>query len=210
MNIGILYSVFLGALFLIPILNLLCGAVVGLSLLFTLLSQGRYLRIFASLPLALMWFAGSLYWTAKGVWVVVLLVLLVVSTVSLFHLVSKTAPGYQKQLDLANAADSSNFSFDCAFGEFNTSAVVCVDQVNKKIAFIWENSFRIEPFSFLRSWDLNWTEVNDSRGNLSIKNTFIKLETRDFESPVIKIKMENKALGESWIQRLNIMSDVST
>ncbi len=204
---------FLIFIFMIPILNLLFGAMVGLQLLLILLAQRRFMRILAGLLLSVMWFAGSCYWMLLGksfAGSVALLVLLIVSTLGLFNLVGKVAPGYQKQLTLANAANLGNFSFDCAFGEFNTSTVVCVDNANKKLAFIGENYFRIEPLSFIESWELNWTDVSNSNGNIRSENPYITLHTQDFKSPVIRIIMPSKQVGEAWVQRLKLMTDVKT
>ncbi len=201
-----LYAI-LSVLALIPLLNWLVGTLVGIGLLQELFSKRKYGRIPGALILALLWFVCSLYW---GAFVhgyiflgVVGAVLLVVFTVVLISYVSLPIDGYMKQLDLANATGVGKFSKDCAFGNPNEGPVIFIDQNTRKIAIVWSDDYRIEPVEFITTWQLGWTETNSNL--IPITNVYIKIETTSFDLPVIKVWMENKMIGEAWIQRLNII-----
>ena len=83
----------IGFSFMIPVLNWIFGMVVGIQILGALLSRGKYLRIICCLPLAFLWFIGSLYWLAainkSLIGGALLLALLFGSTVALFHYAEK-------------------------------------------------------------------------------------------------------------------------
>ena len=199
-------------LILIPVVNWIIGLFMGLSILSHLISKRRFSRIIILLPLAFLWFIGSLWWAAlvqdKLPLAILGVAVLLVSNYGIFHIIEIPAKGYQTQLNLANSSGNNNFSFDCAFGLINEGAIVCIDQQKQTIAIIWENAFRVEKFNFLTSWELNWIEFSQN-GKLIIKDPYIKLATQSFDLPVIKIPMSSKSDGEAWIQRLNLMTDRS-
>ena len=204
--------ILISMLILIPVVNWIIGLFMGLSILSHLISKRRFSRIITLLPLAFLWFIGSLWWAAlvqdKLPLAILGVAVLLVSNYGIFHIIEIPAKGYQTQLNLANSSGNNNFSFDCAFGLINEGAIVCIDQQKQTIAIIWENAFRVEKFNFLTSWELNWIEFSQN-GKLIIKDPYIKLATQSFDLPVIKIPMSSKSDGEAWIQRLNLMTDRS-
>lgn len=204
--------ILISMLILIPVVNWIIGLFMGLSILSHLISKRRFSRIIILLPLAFLWFIGSLWWAAlvqdKLPLAILGVAVLLVSNYGIFHIIEIPAKGYQTQLNLANSSGNNNFSFDCAFGLINEGAIVCIDQQKQTIAIIWENAFRVEKFNFLTSWELNWIEFSQN-GKLIIKDPYIKLATQSFDLPVIKIPMSSKSDGEAWIQRLNLMTDRS-
>ncbi len=203
------------ALLCIPFLNLLVGMLVGLMFAGKLLREGRFGRLLLGLPLAALW-TGSAFvlcaavidrplssgsipsWIWGPLWLLVHLAL----THGIFVFVgSGGRSGYAKQLALANAAGKGNFTAGC--GNYGLLPQLYVDPNAKMLAFVAEKWFRIEPASFIRSTAIDFVAENDG----TARDVLLKINTSDFNKPVITIEMASLVEAQAWQQRLQLLHE---
>lgn len=66
-------------------------------------------------------------------------------------------------------------------------------------------SFRVEPLTFFRTWQLHWREETNKHGWTFTVDVHMKFETKDFNDPVINISCKSKEEGERLSARLSLV-----
>ena len=228
--------VFVLVLLAVPVLNLLVGTVVGLGLLQFLVRKGAWLRLLLLLPLAGLWtvFAflqlaaldgpppagngGTTMWTLKwflgsaahvhwGIWGLCA----TVTAVAIIRIANAGGvANYKSMLAAANALGKGKFSMDNALGEPNVGVMVFVDPDSKHVAVLWKTGFRVEPLSFIRSFEADWDErVNLHSGGSYTENAKVVLEVDDFKTPRYTAFVSTPREAELWVSRLKLLTRAS-
>lgn len=84
--------------------------------------------------------------------------------------------------------------------------VMAFDPKTRKICMV---SGRKDPgevldFSFIRQWQLKWTE-RSGNGGFSYQNVHFDFSTGDIKRPLIRVPVVGKAYGDTWNSRLGIL-----
>jgi hypothetical protein len=77
------------------------------------------------------------------------------------------------------------------------------DEKNKKICIVQGKNCRVVDFSYIRTWQLCWSEA--ASVGLSYKEVHFKIGTSDIDNPALRIYMASKSYAEEWESRLNIL-----
>ncbi len=100
--------------------------------------------------------------------------------------------------------NDGGMDFILSDGSSNGSLVF--DPTTKKccLAFGPKQSPEMLDFSYIRQWQLHWTEVTRN-GNLTYQNVHFVFSTNDIKRPLIRIGVRNKNHGDNWNARLPIL-----
>ena len=79
------------------------------------------------------------------------------------------------------------------------------DQKNKILMFYTNGSYTLHDYSYIRSWNLHWTDSVGAAGNIMHKGVHLMIETNDLNRPVQSFPMTSKSQGDAWHQRLDLL-----
>ncbi|WP_233236531.1 hypothetical protein [Bordetella sp. LUAb4] len=84
--------------------------------------------------------------------------------------------------------------------------VIAFDPQSQKLCMVQgpKDQGEVLDFSYIRRWQLKWTESNGSNG-FQLKNVHFDLSTNDLKRPLIRVPVTNKAYGDTWNSRLGIL-----
>lgn len=84
--------------------------------------------------------------------------------------------------------------------------VMAFDPKTQKICMIFKakDPGEVVDFSYIRRWQLKWTETSGS-GGFAIRNVHFDFSTNDLKNPLVRIPVVNKAYGDMWNSRLGIL-----
>ena len=89
---------------------------------------------------------------------------------------------------------------------FGTRPCIYFDDQKKKLLIVDGKQHRVENFSFVRSWALNWIERGNLRtGALRYSDVHIELQTTDYQTPLIRIPCLGKSQGDLWNARMELL-----
>ena len=100
------------------------------------------------------------------------------------------------QLTLANEAGKGHFTDELGFGSPHDGCMVYLDPKTRHIAIVHERSFRVEPFEFLKGWQV----LGVPQGNRH--SWRLELTTYEMEQPIVHAYMPNRATADAWAERL--------
>jgi hypothetical protein len=212
------FIIFMTVLLTVPFLNLIAGAFVGLGTLVHLLKTGHFGRLLLLAVVAAGWFPLAIWESLSAAgenpfqkvpWVLLAFPVAGMSFLFVKMLAETGKKGSMEQLSLANGLGKGSFSLDLGFGTIGDGHLVLIDPKAKSVAFLAEKTHRVEPLSFIKSWEVTWTNVQ--RGGLqpnspqytSEKNFRLKINTYDFEHPIFYAAMPNRAAADHWSERLD-------
>ena len=185
----------------IPILNLLLGCIVGLNMLILMIQNGNVARVLQGLFFALIWCliaAAVLFsFTTVVLWPIALVGHFLYNRwlLNWFNLVS--AEKITEQLKKLREEFQNKAVFNDIFG---ASPLLSFDVEKKLFAFVYENIYFVKPFDYVKTWKLEWTEVNGA-----CKHVKLVLTTTDIDRPIIRIPFDSKADGDALSARLSIL-----
>lgn len=83
---------------------------------------------------------------------------------------------------------------------------IAFDPESRKICMVLgpKDQGEVLDFSFIRQWQLKWTESNGSNG-FSLKNVHFDFSTNDLKRPLIRVALAGKGYGDMWNSRLGIL-----
>lgn len=83
---------------------------------------------------------------------------------------------------------------------------IAFDPESRKICMVLghKDQGEVLDFSFIRQWQLKWTETNGSNG-FSLKNVHFDFSTNDLKRPLIRVALAGKGYGDMWNSRLGIL-----
>lgn len=83
---------------------------------------------------------------------------------------------------------------------------IAFDPESKKICLVLgpKDQGEVLDFSFIRQWQLKWTESNGSNG-YSLKDVHFDFSTNDLRRPLIRVPVVGKGYGDTWNSRLGIL-----
>ncbi|QVQ27412.1 hypothetical protein [Achromobacter deleyi] len=84
--------------------------------------------------------------------------------------------------------------------------VIAFDPKTQKICMVSgaKDPGEVLDFSYIRQWQLKWTETSGS-GGFALKNVHFDFSTRDLKRPLIRIPVVGKGYGDTWNSRLGIL-----
>ncbi len=88
----------------------------------------------------------------------------------------------------------------------NKKMVIAFDPKTQKICMVLgaKDPGEVLDFSYIRRWQLKWTETSGSNG-FAIKNVHFDFSTNDLKSPLIRFPVSGKRYGDMWNSRLGIL-----
>lgn len=113
-----------------------------------------------------------------------------------------------KPRNLAIAVEEVNRKHNTRFTKENCtgSNLKLYIDFDKKMALLTNGkSFRVEPLSFFRTWQLHWQTRTNKYGATSIRDVHVVFETTDLNEPVIKVTCKSKDEGERLSAKLGIV-----
>jgi hypothetical protein len=85
------------------------------------------------------------------------------------------------------------------------SVGVLFDPTARKICIITKGvNVDIEDFSYIRTWELKWTEHPGS-SVFRYRNVQMVIHTNDYQTPMIIVGLDSMRSGEFWHSRLGIL-----
>ncbi len=107
---------------------------------------------------------------------------------------------------LGTAFPDSSVDSELILSDTDKKFVIAFDPTTRKICMV---SGRKDPgeileFSYIRQWQLKWTEVSGNGGH-SFKNVHFDFSTNDLKRPLIRIPVAGKVYGDQWNSRLGIL-----
>jgi hypothetical protein len=83
---------------------------------------------------------------------------------------------------------------------------IAFDPGSRKICLVLgpKDQGEVLDFSFIRQWQLKWTESNGSNG-YSLKDVHFDFSTNDLRRPLIRVPVVGKGYGDTWNSRLGIL-----
>ena len=110
-------------------------------------------------------------------------------------------------LSVANQKHGTNFQRENGFGVF---ASIFFDLEQHKILIVSNDGYRVEDFSYIKSWQLKWTDVNKfsnitSKTNLVAEDAHIEFVFNDYHNPLQAFHSVNLRQAEFWNARLNAL-----
>jgi len=84
--------------------------------------------------------------------------------------------------------------------------VIAFDPQTQKLCMVSgkNDPGEVLDFSYIRQWQLKWTEVSGN-GGLAFKNVHFAFSTSDLKRPLINIPVAGKGYGDTWNSRLGIL-----
>ena len=76
-----------------------------------------------------------------------------------------------------------------------TAQKICIISKGDKVS--------IEDFSYVREWELKWTEHPGSV--FRYRNVRMVIHTNDYQTPMIIVGLDSKASGDVWHSRLGVL-----
>lgn len=118
--------------------------------------------------------------------------------------------GTSQTLDMlieANQKFGTNFQRENGFGVF---ASIFFDPDNKKILILANGEYRVENFSYIKSWQLKWIDISNpgsagSRTNFTQEDVKIDFIFNDYNNPLQHFYFVNLRQAEFWNARLNVL-----
>ncbi|WP_454696568.1 hypothetical protein [Achromobacter aegrifaciens] len=107
---------------------------------------------------------------------------------------------------LGTAFPDASVDSELILSDTDKKFVIAFDPTTRKICMV---SGRKDPgevldFSYIRQWQLKWTEVSGN-GGLSFKNVHFDFSTNDLKRPLLRIAVAGKGYGDQWNSRLGIL-----
>lgn len=133
-------------------------------------------------------------WSVSVTWVVI--IYLIIKS-------NRTKKDRRKlELEKINKEHNANF-----IGNFGHPVGLYYDQNKRLFMFYDERNdecIRVEPFEFIREWQLNWKET--SRNNkIFYSDVYMKINTNNIHSPVINLELSSVQNGEKLSSVLGIL-----
>ncbi len=121
-----------------------------------------------------------------------------------------TRRGTSQTIDVlseANQKHGTNFQRENGFGVF---ASIFFDLEQHKILILTNEGYRVEDFSYIKSWQLKWTDVNKfsnttHKTNLVAQDVHIDFVFNDYHNPLQTFRFVNLRQAEFWNARLNVL-----
>jgi len=84
--------------------------------------------------------------------------------------------------------------------------VIAFDPKSEKLCMVQgtKDQGEVLDFSYIRRWQLKWTESNGKNG-FQLMDVHFDLSTTDLKRPLIRVPVTNKAYGDTWNSRLGIL-----
>gem|GEM_PF-622764 len=84
--------------------------------------------------------------------------------------------------------------------------VIAFDPTTRKLCMVSgaKDPGEVLDFSYIRQWQLKWTEVSGN-GGLAFKDVHFAFSTNDLKRPLIHIAVPGKGYGDTWDSRLGIL-----
>ena len=107
--------------------------------------------------------------------------------------------------DCLGDIDSEGVYFDLMTLGYIDSVAVLFDPTARKICIITKGvNVDIEDFSYIRTWELKWTEHPGS-SVFRYRNVQMVIHTNDYQTPRIIVGLDSMRSGEFWHSRLGIL-----
>lgn len=100
------------------------------------------------------------------------------------------------QLAKANAVGKGHFTDELGFGSPHDGFMVYLDTRTRQLAIVSDQSFRVEPFEFLKSWQV----VGIPEGTRH--SWRLELTTYEIAQPILRAYFSNRASADAWAERL--------
>ncbi len=195
------------ALLSVPFLNLLVGAFVGFATLIQMLKTRHFARLLGAAVIAGIWFifailqalsVGDGRHPAPGSWQMWTIPVAALAFAFMKFVSDTGKSGLKKQLAQSNALGKGTFSLDLGFGTADEGVVVLFDPKTRHVAFLTDKTHRVEPLSFIKTWEITWKVINGSSSSYRLQ-----INTRDFARPVVYALVSNLATAEHWSERMD-------
>ena len=110
---------------------------------------------------------------------------------------------YYAQISETNQRYGTQFNPDDCLGYINTFCLL-FDPTAQKICIISKgDKVSIEDFSYVRAWELKWTEHPGSV--FRYRNVRMVIHTNDFQDPMLIVSLHSKDSGDVWNSRLGVL-----
>ena len=107
---------------------------------------------------------------------------------------------------LGTAFPDTSVDSDLILIDKDKKLAIAFDPESRKICMVLgpKDQGEVLDFSFIRQWQLKWTETNGSNG-FSLKNVHFDFSTNDLKRPLIRVALAGKGYGDMWNSRLGIL-----
>ena len=110
---------------------------------------------------------------------------------------------YYAQISETNQRYGTQFNPDDCLGYINTICLL-FDPTARKICIISKgDKVSIEDFSYVREWELKWTERPGSV--FPYRNVRMVIHTNDYQTPMLIVGLDSKHSGDVWYSRLGVL-----
>lgn len=107
---------------------------------------------------------------------------------------------------LGTAFPDTSVDSDLILIDKDKKLAIAFDPESRKLCMVLgpKDQGEVLDFSFIRQWQLKWTESNGSNG-FSLKNVHFDFSTNDLKRPLIRVALAGKGYGDMWNSRLGIL-----
>ena len=107
---------------------------------------------------------------------------------------------------LGTAFPDTSVDSDLILIDKDKKLAIAFDPESRKLCMVLgpKDQGEVLDFSFIRQWQLKWTETNGSNG-FSLKNVHFDFSTNDLKRPLIRVALAGKGYGDLWNSRLGIL-----
>ncbi|HEY9320385.1 MULTISPECIES: hypothetical protein [Achromobacter] len=107
---------------------------------------------------------------------------------------------------LGTSFPETNVDSELILSDKAKKVVIAFDPETRKLCMVSgaKDPGEVLDFSYIRQWQLKWTEVSGN-GGLAFRNVHFAFSTNDLKRPLIHIPVIGKAYGDTWNSRLGIL-----